>query len=195
MNERSRIYAAVGLAALVVVAGGFLFLGHGSSSSAAAVHEIKPLHPRAKAKVALAPPKVAMAKEHLKAKKTRAHRPAVIAGVPTPLVDALKRHSVVVLALVAPRSRVDALTLAEAKAGAAAAHAGFATVDVTNNAQVQALAALVSSSADPKNRLLDDPAVLVFQRPQALYVRLNGYVDADTVQQAAVNAVALSTNR
>ena len=114
--------------------------------------------------------------------------PAVIAGVPTPLADALKRHSVVVLALVAPNSQVDGLTLAEAKAGAADAHAGFATIDVGNNAQVEALSALLGTSADAQNRLLDAPAVLVFQKPQALYVRLNGYVDASTVEQAAVNA-------
>ncbi len=190
MNERFRIYAAVGLTALLVVVGGFLFLGRSSASSTASVHQIKPLHPQAKAKVALAPPKITVAKA--KAKKTHARRPAVIVGVPTPLAEALKRHSVVVVALVAPKSEVDGLTLAEAKAGAAAAHVGFVTIDVNNNAQVEALSALVGTSADAQNRLLDDPAVLVFQKPQALYVRLNGYVDADTVEQAAVNAAPAS---
>jgi hypothetical protein len=194
MNERFRIYAAIAATGLLVVVGGFVFLGRSSSSSAAAPHVIKPLHPHAKAKVALAPPKVTLAKAKAKA-KTRAGRRAVIAGVPAPLVDALKHHSVVVLALVARKSEVDSLTLAEAKAGAAAAHAGFATVDVTNNAQVQALSALVGTNADAQNRLLDDPAVLVFQKPQTLYVRLNGYVDADTVEQAAVNAAPASLAR
>ena len=189
MNERFRIYAAVALTGVLVVGGGLLFISRGSASSAASVHEIKPLHPHAKAKVALAPPKVAMTKA---AKKTAVRRPAVIAGVPTPLADALKRHSVVVLALVAPNSAVDGLTLAEAKAGAAAAHAGFTTVNVSNNAQVEALSALVGSSADAQNRLLDAPAVLIFQKPQALYVRLNGYVDANTAEQAAVNAAPIS---
>jgi hypothetical protein len=116
----------------------------------------------------------------------------VIAGVPTPLADALKRHTVVVLALVAPNSQVDGLTLAEAKAGAADAHAGFATIHVGNNAQVEALSALLGTSADAQNRLLDAPSVLVFQKPHALYVRLNGYVDAETVEQAAVNAAPAS---
>jgi len=196
MNERFRIYAAVALTGLVILGGGFLFLSRGSASSAA-VHQIKPLHPRAKAKVALAPPKVgvAMAPRKSKAQKPPSRRPASIAGVPTPLADALKRHSVVVLALVSPKSTVDSLTLAEAKAGAAVAHAGFATIDVRNNAQVQALSALVSSSADPQNRLLDAPAVLIFQRPRTLYIRVNGYVDADTVEQAVVNAAPLSTTR
>jgi hypothetical protein len=189
MNERFRIYAAVALTGLLVVVGGFLFLGRSSASSAASVHQIKPLHPHATAKVALAPPKVRMTKAKA---KTTARRAAVIAGVPTPLADALKRHSVVVLALVAPNSQVDGLTLAEAKAGAADAHAGFATIDVRNNAQVEALSALLGTSADAQNRMLDAPAVLVFQKPQALYVRLNGYVDAGTVEQAAVNAAPVS---
>ena len=190
MNSRLRVSAFVALGVLVLGAGGFLVLGGGSASSAASVHQIKPLHPRAKAKVALAPPKVAMAKEKATAKKA-ARRPAVIAGVPTPLADALKRHSVVVLALVAPKATVDQLTLSEAKAGAAAAGAGFVAINVANNAQVEALSGLVGSSSDPQNRLLDDPAVFVFQKPQALYVRLNGYTDADTIQQAAINAAPL----
>jgi hypothetical protein len=192
MNERFRIYAAVALTGLFVVGGGLFFISHSSSSSAASVHQIKPLHPHARTRVALAPPKVTMTKAQTKASKKLGRRPAVIAGVPTPLADALKRHSVVVLALVAPNSQVDGLTLAEAKAGAADAHAGFATIDVGNNAQVEALSALLGTSADAQNRLLDAPAVLVFQKPQALYVRLNGYVDASTVEQAAVNAAPTS---
>ena len=187
MNERFRIYAAVGLAGVLVLAGGYLVLGRGASSSAApAVHAIKPLHPhaKAKAKVALAPPK-------LSGKATVKRRPAVVRGVPTPLADALKHHSVVVVALVSPGSAVDRLTLAEAKAGAAEAHAGFATISVSRNAQVQALSTLVGASADPQNRLLDAPAVLVFQKPRTLYVRLNGYVDADTIGQAVANAASV----
>jgi hypothetical protein len=192
MNERFRIYAAVALTGLFVVGGGLFFISHSSSSSAASVHQIKPLHPHARTRVALAPPKVTMTKAQTKASKKLGRRPAVIAGVPTPLADALKRHSVVVLALVAPNSQVDGLTLAEAKAGAADAHAGFATIDVGNNAQVEELSALLGTSADAQNRLLDAPSVLIFQKPHALYVRLNGYVDAETVEQAAVNAAPAS---
>jgi hypothetical protein len=189
MNERFRIYAAVGLAGVLVLAGGYFVLERGASSSAApAVHTIKPLHPHAKAKaaVALAPPKAA-GRAEAKAPK---RRPAVVGGVPTPLAHALKHHSVVVVALVSPDSAVDRLTLAEAKAGATGAHAGFASISVARNAQVQALSTLVGASVDPQNRLLDAPAVLVFQKPRTLYVRLNGYVDADTIEQAAINAAS-----
>lgn len=177
---------------LVLGAGGFFFLGKGSASSAGPAHVIKPLHPvnkhakakaKAKAKVSLAPPKLALAKA-----KAPKRRPAVTNGIPTPLADALKHHAVVVVALVTPKSAVDELTLAEAKAGAAEAQTGFVTIDVANNAQVAALTALVGSSASPQDRLLDAPAVLIFQQPQALYVRLNGYSDADTIRQAAANA-------
>ena len=187
MNERFRIYAAVALAGVLVLAGGYLVLGRGASSSAApAVHVIKPLHPhaKAKAKVAIAPPRLA-------GKATVKRHPAVVGGVPTPLAVALKHHSIVVVALVSPDSSVDRLTLAEAKAGAAQAHAGFAAISASRNAQVQALSTLVGASADPQNRLLDAPAVLVFQKPRTLYVRLNGYVDADTIEQAVVNAASV----
>jgi hypothetical protein len=187
MNERFRIYAAVGLGGVLVLVGGFLFLGRGSSSAASTPHVIKPLHPRAKAKVALAPPKVKPTATKAKAPK---RRPAVIGGVPTPLADALKHHAVVVVALVSPKSSVDRLTLNEAKAGATAAHAGFVAISVASNAQVQALSGLVGTSADPQNRLLDAPAVLVFQKPRMLYVRFNGYADVDTIEQAVVNAAA-----
>jgi hypothetical protein len=188
VNSRLRIPLLVGLG-VVLAAGGFLFLGRGSASTAAPVHQLKRLHPvqtmQAKAKTALAPPRLAA--------KAPKRRPAVIKGVPTALADALKRHGVVVLALVTPRSSVDRLTLAEAKAGALASHSGFVTINVSSNTLVAALSALIGSSADPQNRLLDAPAVLVFQRPQTLYVRLNGYVDADTVQQAAINAASART--
>lgn len=194
MDLRLRVPALVGLGALLLGLGGFLVLGRGSSSSPTPVHAIKPLHPvknhvRAKAKTPLAPPKLSLARNaKAKAEKAPKRQPAVIAGVPTPLALGLRHHGVVVVALVTPKSTVDQLTLAEAKAGAAGAHAGFVTIDVSNNAQVAALSALIGSNADPANRLLDAPAVLVFQRPQTLYVRLNGYADADTIQQAAVNA-------
>jgi hypothetical protein len=191
VNLRLRVPALVGLGVVVLGLGSFLVLGRGSSSAAAPVHAIKPLHPvkkhvRVKAKTPLTPPKVSLAK-NAKPKASK-RRPAVIAGVPQPLAIALKQHSVVVVALVTPKSTVDQLTLAEAKAGAAGAHAGFATIDVSDNVQVAALSALVGSSADPQNRLLDAPSVLVFQRPQNLFVRFNGYADENTIQQAAVNA-------
>jgi len=191
VNSRLRVSALVGLGVVVLGAGGFLMLGRSSTSSAAPVHQIAPLRHhtqkhRTPAKAALAPPKLAM-------KATR-RQPAVVNGVPTPLANALKQHGVVVLALVSPGATVDQLALAEAKAGAAAAKAAFVTINVSNNSQVAALSALVGPSANPQNRLLDAPAVLVFQQPHSLFVRLNGYVDAATVSQAALNATSPPAN-
>jgi len=184
---------------VIVLGGGFLVLGRGGSSSSAAVHQIKPLHPvnkaakkaahaathkvkpakaHAKPNVALAPPKVA------KAPKTQ----AATDGMPAALSVALKHHAVVVVSLVVPGSTVDDLTEQEAKAGAKKAGAGFVRISTASDADVQALSTLVDSNADAGNRLLDAPAVLVFRKPQELYVRFNGYIDADTVAQAVANA-------
>ena len=49
---------------------------------------------------------------------------------------------------------------------------------------------------DPEDiirRVLDGPAVLVFQRPRTLFVRFNGFADRDTVAQAVANAASLAS--
>ena len=48
------------------------------------------------------------------------------------------------------------------------------------------------SAPTAADRVLDGPAVLVFQRPRTLFVRLNGFADRDTVAQAAANADTLA---
>jgi hypothetical protein len=108
--------------------------------------------------------------------------------MPSELSAALASHSVVIVSLVVPDAPVDEMAYAEAKAGAAKAGAGFVRIDASNNDDVQALSTLVNTSADPGNRLLDSPATLVFRQPHDLYVRMNGYIDADTIAQAAANA-------
>jgi hypothetical protein len=110
-----------------------------------------------------------------------------------PLAHALKSHTVVVLALVTPgfgkSTTSHSPRLRPVPPPPMLASQGST---VTNNAQVEALSALIGTNADAQNRLLDAPSVLVFQRPQTLFVRLNGYVDEDTVEQAAVNAAPAS---
>jgi hypothetical protein len=209
VNPRYRIYAAVGLAGVVLLGGGFMLLGRGSSAPAAAP-VIKPLHPVNKAKNRAARPasspktavrarskKAAKAKPALKA-KTALAPPAVrktnsaTDGMPAALSAALKSHAVVVVSLVVPGATVDNLAYQEAKAGAARAGAGFVRIDASDNADVQALSTLIDSSSNATDRLLDAPAVLIFRRPQELYVRIDGYLDADTVAQAAENAAPVS---
>ena len=72
MTERYRIYAAVFLAVFVIGGGGFLVMGRGSGSPAAA-HVVKPLHPvrKSKAKVAVTPPKLRAGKKMSAAPKKR----------------------------------------------------------------------------------------------------------------------------
>src|SRR5581483_3233666 len=185
----------------------FMLLGRGSSTPAAAP-VIKPLHPVSKAKkraAHVAGGKTAKAKPTLRPKAKAKAKPAVKAktplappsvpktnaatdGMPAALSAALKTHSVVVVSLVVPGATVDNLAYQEAKAGAARAGAGFVRISASDNADVQALSTLIDASANPTDRLLDAPAVLIFRRPDELYVRINGYLDADTVAQAAANA-------
>jgi hypothetical protein len=195
VNPRYRIYAAVGLGGVVLLLGAFMLLGRGSSEPTAAP-VIKPLHAVKKTKAATRPkvknavgPKVtpAKAKTPLAPPKV-AKTNSATDGMPAGLSAALATHAVVIVSVVVPDAPVDEMAFAEAKAGAAKAGAGFVRVDASDDDDVQALSTLVNTSADAVNRLLDAPATLVFRRPHDLYVRINGYVDADTIAQAAANA-------
>jgi len=192
LSPRVRILAAAGFAALLALVGGFMLLGGGSSSSAA-VPVIKPLHPVKKHAAKTAAPKVKAPKKVAKkpaAKpkaKPKAH-PAVIDGMPSALALALRSRSVVVVSLYTPDSSVDAMATAEARNGARAADAAFVAFNVADEKVVSPLSSLLTGAPTPADRVLDGPAVLVFVRPNSLFVRLNGFADRDTVAQAAANA-------
>ena len=210
--------AAVGVAVLVL-AGGFLMLGRGQGSSTTAVPVIKPLHPVKKHVTAAPAPKHATAKQVAVAKKVapvkkatvvqakpavkpapepkvvakpKVHTPTVIDGMPSALALALRAHPVVVVSLYTPDSSVDSMSTAEAKHGAQAAHVGFVAFNVADNKIVAPLSALLAGAPTPADRVLDGPAVLVFERPSTLFVRFNGFADRDTVAQAAANALTFS---
>jgi hypothetical protein len=201
--------AAIGVAVLAL-GGGFLLLGRGQSSSTAAVPVIKPLHPVKKHVVVTPKKKVAATKAtQVKAKpvvkvapkaavkpkvvaKKAKPVPAVINGMPSALALALRSHPVVVVSLYTPGSSVDSQSTDEARNGAAAAHVGFVAFSVADERVVSPLSALLTGAATPADRVLDGPAVLVFQRPGTLFVRFNGFADRDTVAQAAANAVTLA---
>jgi hypothetical protein len=201
VNPRYRIYAAVGLGGALLLVVGFLVLGRGQSASSATPKVIKPLHPVKKAARTAAKSKATATKANAVRKTVHAAKakqplaPPTVAktesatdGMPAALSAALEKNAVVVVSLVVPGAAVDELAYEEAKAGADRAGAGFVRISAGSNDDVQALSTLIGSSADAGNRLLDAPAVLVFRRPQELYVRINGYIDADTVAQAAANA-------
>ncbi len=110
----------------------------------------------------------------------RSPRPKVDASLPAPLRAALARSAVVVAVLDAPGIRGDAGAVTEARRGARAARAGFAVLNVRDEAIASALAATAPAATDP--------AVLVVRRPGTIAVELDGYADSETVAQAAVNA-------
>jgi hypothetical protein len=184
---RIRIIAAAAFVGLLALGAGIFVLGRGQASSNVAVKTIKPLHPvkpHVRAAVKPAPStKSATAAKH----KTR----SVIDGMPAELALALARYDVVVVALHAPGSSVDELATDEARRGAALTGAGFVSLSAGKENVVAPLTSLLSGGQTAADRVLDTPAVLVFQRPKNLFVRFNGFADRDTVAQAATNAGAV----
>lgn len=211
LTPQVRVLAAAGCAAMVALMGGFMLLGRGQSSSSAATPVIKPLHPVSKhgvktttpktkapaKKVASTVPKKVVVKTTPKTApkpaaapkaKPTVHAPAVIDGMPSALALALRSHPVVVVSLYTPDASVDSMATDEARSGALAAHVGFVAFNVADEKIVSPLSSVLTGAPTPADRVLDGPAVLVFVRPKALFVRLNGFADRDTVAQAAANA-------
>ena len=194
MSPKVRVLALVGLVAAFALGGGLLLLSKQQSSSSAATPKIHPLYPhkRHHARPAHKAAKPVRKATHPVQKARRKHvlrQPAVIDGMPGALALSLRNHEVVVVSLYAPRSTVDQLALAEARAGAAAAGAGFVGLNVVNERVSHAFTRFLATVPNADDRLLDDPAVLVFQQSKSLFVRLNGFADRDTVAQAAQNAL------
>lgn len=101
-------------------------------------------------------------------------------GLPKVLSTALAAHRVVVVGLYEPDAPVDEIALAEARAGAQAAGAGFVALNVFAEAQSRPLLELLGT--------LESPGVLVYRRPDVLFARIGGFADSETVAQAAANA-------
>jgi hypothetical protein len=101
-------------------------------------------------------------------------------GLPLVLARTLAKHAVTVVALYDPAAAIDAMALAEARAGAAEVKAGFLALSIRSEPQVRPLAQLLG--------VLESPSVLVYERPNTLFVRLNGFSDRQTIAQAAANA-------
>jgi hypothetical protein len=106
--------------------------------------------------------------------------PAVSSALPLPLAQALASNSTVVAVVFNPQSEVDGIAVAEARAGAALAGAGFVALSVLSRRDVGRLTEQLG--------LLPDPALLVFTRPTHLAARIDGFSDKETVAQAAQNA-------
>ncbi len=97
-------------------------------------------------------------------------------GMPVAVARALQKHSVVVVSLSSPRSDLDKLASAEARAGAAASHVGFVSINVFHQrAGIPLL---------HKLGIVDTPAVLVVTRRRSVTAELKGFVDRNVVAQA-----------
>jgi hypothetical protein len=139
----------------------------------------KPIKTAAAAKPATAAAKPAKAPA-LNAPKPAA-RPAVPpSGFPLAVDAALRKYEVLVVSLVVPGARVDELAAAEAQAGAKLGGAGYLALNVLNEDVAHALLTKLS--------VLADPGVLVLKRSGEVALELAGFVDRETVAQAAANA-------
>jgi hypothetical protein len=138
----------------------------------------------ARAKHATKAHTVSHAKAHKKTTPARFHGNAVYAQLPKPLQWQLAHHKVVVVSFYNPRSNVDAISVAEAHAGATDAGAGFLLVSVLDNKVAGILTALL-----PSGGLLPDPGVIIYRAPGDIALRLDGFSDRASVAQAATNAI------
>ena len=192
LSPQVRIFALV--AALAAV-GGLLFVFTAGRSSAAepelaaepvAVAAAKPAKAPAVAKTA-----AAKAQPAAKAKPATPKAPAKAAplnpvleipptGFPVAVDKALVRNKVVVVSLVVPGSPIDELAAGEAKAGAKLGGAGYLALNVLNERVAHAVLTKLEGQKQP--------SVLVFKRSGEVALALEGFVDRETVAQAAANA-------
>jgi hypothetical protein len=103
-------------------------------------------------------------------------------GFPAVVDRALRQHEVLVVSLVVPGARVDELAAAEAEEGAKLGGAGFLALNVLNEGVARALLKKIDT--------VQDPSVLVLKQSGEVALELGGFVDRETVAQAAANAAS-----
>jgi hypothetical protein len=146
----------------------------------------------AAAKQALATPaktkpaaKAPAAKAKAKAKPAEAPVNRVVAsnGLPMQIMVALRSHNVVVVSLWGTDGKIDKMSRDEAAAGAAAAGAGFVSLNVIERGR-EAEALTIKLGV-----MLRAPIVLFFTSGGTLANTFAGFQDRETVAQAALNAL------
>jgi hypothetical protein len=150
---------------------------HTGTTAAPVKHAAKPAAP---VKHAAKPVAVKPAVPKVPAKP----RPTVAAnGLPIILADALRSHHIVVVSIFDPQSQTDAVSYAEARAGAGDANAGFLGVSVLDDTVAGPLTAAL-----PGGGLLPLPGLLVYRAPGTLVERIDGFADRDSVAGLALTA-------
>ena len=175
ITRKTKLYGGIGLG-LIVVALGLKVLVLKSPASVTVpppvVHHTLP--PRRAAAT-----RVATAHRPERAPTRAAHAPklpAVDPTLPAPVRLALRHHEVVVAVLYAPGVPGDADALSSARAAANAAHAGFAALNVHDEAIAEAIATKLPGTSDP--------SVFVVRRPGQIRFLVDGYLDAPAIAQA-----------
>ena len=172
LSPRLRLLVLGGVVILVGLAGLLFLRSRGSSSATPApVAPVHPLHP---------------------GRPLHLHRPLhgpvhhvnpLQPGqqpLPREIAAALATGRIVVVLLYDPRVKLDQAAFLEASAGADLAHASFTAVDVSTS-DVDVLST--------RYAVLHDPSILVLKSKAAtLVVKIDGFVDRDTVAQAAAAA-------
>jgi hypothetical protein len=185
-----RILALIGLAAAFALGGAFMLMGRGGedtiSSNVVITHHPHPSAGRT-ATTPAAPKTKTGAKTapvvHKAPQRPAAEAAALAAGLPPRIARALGQSRVVVVELSNPTSEVDAIAYAEARAGAALAGVPFVALSVLSQADIGTL-------TERFGQTLPDPGLLIYTRPAKLAFRIDGFVDKETVAQAAYNAAA-----
>jgi hypothetical protein len=188
LSPQMRVVALVGLLAALALAGGMFFLTRsqadagaddlsGSELAQALTPVQKPATTTPPAPAATKAAKAARAPQAAKRKPLVAEN-----GVPTAIVEALRRSPAAVVSITAGGVDIDRLTLAEAQAAAKSAGVAYVRIDVLQPELGRAIARTFG--------VIEAPATLVYQRPTSLFLKLDGYADSATIAQAAENAKA-----
>ena len=192
VSMRIRVIALAGLLAALLLGAGTFMMSRSSTdpgsepSTAAVLQKPKSNVPPAEGEAAPAAKAEAKAASPVTKPQAAPSSPESEAAVdpatslPGPVAKALQTHEVVVLSLVSPGSAVDQLAAAEASAGAKRAGVGFVKITVADRKDLTRLTAEL--------QVRHTPSVLVFTRPDRLFVQVKGFADRDTVAQAATNA-------
>ncbi len=192
LSPQVRIFALVAAFALVGVLLFIYTAGRGAAAeselapppAAAVVPKakapavVKTVAPKAKAPVT-APPKKVVPKKVVPKKVVPKIPPT---GFPLAVDRALAQNKVLVVSLLVPGSRVDELAAGEAKAGAKLGGAGYLSLNVLNEKVAHAVLTKLNG--------VEQPSLLVLKRSGEVVLALEGFVDRETVAQAASNAAS-----
>lgn len=179
MRQQLRLRVLVPVAVLGLLGAGFGAFAMGGPAAPESI----PVHPTSSAAVDTGATDTGATDT---APTTTATEPAPTPTTPepekqTPLEKQLAAHRVVVVVFHTPGADLDAQAVREARAGAAAANAGYLAIDVTKESAVEDLAA--------EYEVLEAPTLLVIVRGGELRSRFAAVVDRQTVAQAVTNAL------